>query len=141
MSLNAVFVGAIILLIAGSTLAQVYRCEGEDGEPVFSNLHCGGAATPVELGRDRVMEGVDLNKAPRQLKQLQKLPDIRRDVRKKKTPRMGFGDRMELRRLRIRAEGLRHDLKVPRGAASRRSLERDLRKTSRRIRELEQMRR
>lgn len=135
---------AALALLTSTALAQaVYRCEGDDGEPVFSNLHCGGAATPVELGGNRVMEGsVDLNKAQRQLKQVQNLPEIRREARKKRTSRrMGFGERMELRRLRIRAEGLRRDLRVPRSETSRGSLERELRDVSRRIRKLEQMER
>lgn len=133
-------VAAVVLLAAAGTMANtgVFRCEGEHGEPVFSNLHCGGGAIPVELGRDRVMAGsASLREARDQLQRVQRLPAPERDVRPRRGGgRPGFGERMELRRLEIRADGLRRDLMTPRGRQAREELERELRAVTERIRQL-----
>lgn len=128
----------LFLSVATPLLAQsIFRCEGDQGEPVFSNVHCGGPASPVELGRDGVMDGsASMGSAHAQLERLRQLPEVGREKRRRGSRRMGFGERMELRKLQIRADGLRRDLLSPRGARARAELQRELRKASKRIEEL-----
>lgn len=138
-------ISLLLCLVVGGLHAEViYQCEGAAGEPVFSNVHCGGGAQKVELGSPAVLGGAPpLAQTRRQIRALQSMPVTESGPRRRPSSRqgLGFGERMELRRLEIRADGLRRDLDGKgRSANSRQALKRELVETARRIRELRTLR-
>ena len=116
--------------------ADINMCRGTFGEPVYSDTGCGPTVDRVSLGRATVFDGDDMaSRARQQRRRLQSLaPDapahrhhaVRRGLR--------FSEKAEMRGLRIRVEGLRHDLSHVYSDQRRRTLTSQLKAAEKRLR-------
>ena len=138
----------ITVLLALSPLMPLgadtlYRCQGLDGVPLFANQPCDEHSEPLELPEIGVIgsddDGAELQ---RRVKAMARIAGVEQPKRKRgKSTGLSFGERMTLRQLEIRRDGLRRDV-GNQGLASpyRKSLADELAMVERRIRELEQRR-
>lgn len=120
----------------------IFQCAGAQGEPVFSNSACGVLQQEVKLGETGIIDGAVTRTLQERASAIRALPaEPSRKVPKKETGhipgRRSFGERVELRRLSIKEDGLVHDLRRALGGNARLSLQRSLEKTRRKIEALE----
>lgn len=115
---------AVLLLIASQAVGQVYRCDDENGNPIFSDRPCSDSATEIDLDVPEA-QGVDLGSGgdfsevynqnkerelDRKVVRLQEmLDDMQRDHDRKmemlqrEYNALGYEDRDQARRDRVRA--------------------------------------
>lgn len=138
----------ITTLLVLSSLTSVgaenlYRCQGADGVPLFANRPCDQHSEPLDLPEIGVIGSDDGGaELQRRVDAMARIAGIKQPKRKrKKSAGLSFGERMTLRQLEIRRDGLRRDI-GNQGLASpyRKSLADELVLVERRIRELENRR-
>ncbi|MCB1837416.1 MAG: DUF4124 domain-containing protein [Alcanivoracaceae bacterium] len=122
------FAALLLLLIAAPVSAEIFRCQGADGEPLFSNLPCASDAQLVQLREATIIDGGEgvLDRTRRQLKSLKSIPVPAAKKRQPGTSGPDFGDRMAMRRLEIEVDGLERDLRRARTAEKQRALREEL---------------
>lgn len=111
---------ALLMLMSVSANAEtVFRCDTEKGT-VFSQQPCGENARQIRVRPEGfVLPGSDIETAER-LDRLRALREARREAREEKAfnfpdhrrERLGYGERAELRRLRMRRDSLQRDLRT-----------------------------
>jgi hypothetical protein len=128
---------ALSLPAAADTL---YRCDGPDGVPLFANVPCGTNSTPVQLSEIGVI-GSDDGAASllRRTEAMARIAGIEPPAKRDDAPQgLSFGERMTLRQLEIRRDGLERDVRNRSLSSSyRTNLTKELALVNRRIRELE----
>jgi hypothetical protein len=138
----------LAVLLPLSSLAPLgadtlYRCQGLDGVPLFANQPCDEHSEPVDLPEIGVIGSDDGGaELQRRVNAMARITGIEPPKRKRgKSAGLSFGERMTLRQLEIRRDGLRRDI-GNQGLASpyRKSLADELALVERRIRELEKRR-
>lgn len=121
----------------------LYRCQGADGVPLFANRPCDQYSEPLDLPEIGVIGSDDGGaELQRQVDAMARIAGIKQPKRKRgKSTGLSFGERMTLRQLEIRRDGLRRDI-GNQGLASpyRKRLADELALVERRIRELEKRR-
>lgn len=136
----ALFVLSSLTPLGAETL---YRCEGADGVPLFANQPCDEYSEPLDLPEIGVIGSDDGGaELQRRVDAMARIAGIEQPKRKRgKSTGLSFGERMSLRQLEIRRDGLRRDI-GNQGLASayRKSLADELALVERRIRELEKRR-
>lgn len=118
----------LVLMIAAPAHAEIFRCQGVDGEPLFSNLPCANDAQLVQLREATIIDGGEgvLDRTRRQLKSLKSIPVPAAKKRQPGASGPDFGDRMAMRRLEIEVDGLERDLRRARTAEKQRALREEL---------------
>lgn len=138
----------IALLLVLSSLASLgadtlYRCHGADGVPLFANQPCDENSEPLDLPEIGVIGSDDAGaELQRRVDAMARIAGIEQPKRKRQqSTGLSFGERMTLRQLEIRRDGLRRDISNQ-GLASpyRKSLADELALVERRIRALEKRR-
>ena len=121
----------------------LYRCQGLNGVPLFANQPCDEHSEPLDLPEIGVIGSDDGGaELQRRVDAMARIAGIEPPKRKQgKSTGLSFGERMTLRHLEIRRDGLRRDI-GNQGLASpyRNSLAEELAQVERRIRELEKRR-
>jgi hypothetical protein len=137
------FVGALL----ASTVVQadtLYRCASTDGVPLFANRPCDENSEPLVLPEIGRIGSDDQGEALRQRTEaLARIAGIEPERRPSApaTSGLSFGERMTLRKLEIRRDGLRRDVSnTALTSAYRKALSDELALVNQRIRELEQRR-
>lgn len=132
----------MLALVHSSGAADaIYRCVDSNGATVFANAPCDSASTPLTLPPLGIIGsddgGASLNQ---RLRRLRAQPDPKSPAKRRggssKRP-LGFSERVTLRKLEIRRDGLEKDIK--KGALSddyRAALQDELRDVKRQLREL-----
>ena len=118
----------LVLMIAAPAHAEIFRCQGVDGEPLFSNLPCANDAQLVQLREATIIDGGEgvLDRTRRQLKSLKSIPVPAAKKRRADDGGPGFGDRMAMRQLEIEVDGLERDLRRARNPEKQRALREQL---------------
>ncbi|MCC1496189.1 hypothetical protein [Alcanivorax sp. 1008] len=122
----------------------LYRCPGPDGVPLFANQPCDEHSKPLELPEIGVIGsddgGVELRRRLHAMERIADLP-ARKERSTESSPGLTFGQRMALRQLEIRRDGLQRDVRNQALASSfRKSLSKELSLVKQRIRILEKQR-
>ncbi|MDF1628424.1 MAG: hypothetical protein P1U78_01400 [Alcanivoracaceae bacterium] len=122
----------------------LYRCQGMDGVPLFANRPCDSHSEPLELPEIGVIGsddgGVELQRRVDAMARIADAPAVKQRSAKS-SPGLTFGQRMTLRRLEIRRDGLQRDVGNQALASSfRKSLSKELSLVKQRIRTLEKQR-
>ena len=125
---------ALVLWAAPSLAGEViHRCDTAQG-PVFSDRPCGENSRKIKVMPEGfVLPGTERSAAA-QLERMRELrkqgtPEAKRQHRQD-SERLGYGERAELRRLRIRRDGLERDLRgAPRGSRRQERLQDELEDT------------
>lgn len=129
----------LLLLPPGAVGESVYRCDTEEGV-IFSGKPCGPDAREFSTSADGfVLPGTSRSDRDR-LEHLRALREGRDDdsTPESAPERLGYGERTELRRLRIRRDGLERDLRVsPKSSRRHQRAREQLQEVRARIRELE----
>ena len=101
----------LVLMIAAPAHAEIFRCQGVDGEPLFSNLPCASDAQLVQLREATIIDGGEgvLDRTRRQLKSLKSIPIPAAKKRRADDSGPGFGERMAMRQLEIEVDGLERE--------------------------------
>ena len=121
----------------------LYRCQSADGVPLFANRPCDEHSEPVELPEIGVIgsddDGAELK---RRVDAMARIAGIRQPKRKHgNSTGLSFGERMTLRQLEIRRDGLRRDIENQALTSPyRNSLGDELTLVEQRIRELQRRR-
>lgn len=121
----------------------LYRCQGTDGVPLFANQPCDEYSEPLDLPEIGVIGSDDGGaELQRQVDAMARIAGITPPKRKPgKSTGLSFGERMTLRQLEIRRDGLRRDVgNQALTSRYRKSLADELALVERRIRELEKRR-
>ncbi len=132
--------GLCLLIPVVLDAEPIYRCETAQGV-TFSQFPCAADAEPLHPTPEGfVLPGQELDDRER----LDKLRELRQRPGRKETPereqarRLGYSERAELRRLRIRRDSLERDLRnSPAGSRRQQRAREGLREVSARIDELE----
>lgn len=134
---------ALLLVLLGGTVCAeaIYQCGETDGVPLFSNAPCDPDSAPLPLPPLGIIGsddgGASLNQ---RLERIRAQPDpepVRRQRSKPAKRPLGFSERITLRKLEIRRDGLEKD--VRKGSLSedyRASLRRELNEVKRQLRAL-----
>ncbi|MBQ0753911.1 MAG: hypothetical protein KBT87_06140 [Gammaproteobacteria bacterium] len=115
---------------------SIYQCDGDNGEPVFSNSGCENNQRIIPLGEMSVIEGGSAQALRQQAKTVRDLPVQKSKPRKKLDKQQRtetFGQRVGLRKLTMRAEGLRRDLRRAVSGNARLTLKKELHEVERQI--------
>lgn len=142
MALVALMVVAPVVMAAEE---MIYQCDGDNGEPVFSNLRCETNQRIISLGEMSVIPASSAQSLRKQTKAVRALPgDTRLEKKLRRTAASSkeqqaktFGERVELRKLRMRAEGLRRDLRRAVSGNARIALKKALHDVERKLKQLE----
>lgn len=121
----------------------LYRCQGADGVPLFANQPCDEHSEPLDLPEIGVIGSDDGGaELQRRVDAMARIAGIKPAKRKSgKSTGLSFGERMTLRQLEIRRDGLRRDVgNQALTSPYRKSLTDELAMVERRIRELEKRR-
>jgi len=136
---------ALLTLLAIQTAGaqNLYRCDTPEGVPLFANVPCGPDSEPLDLPEIGQIGSDDDGEALRQ--RTEALARIAGIEPQRSAPvaskGLSFGERMTLRKLEIRRDGLQSDIKKRALTSSyRKSLNDELTLVNRRIRELENKR-
>jgi len=110
--------------MAAPVPAEIFRCQGADGEPLFSNLPCASDARLVQLREATIIDGGEgmLDRARRQLKSLKSIPVPAAKTRQADDSGPGFGERVAMRQLEIEVDGLERDLRRAHNPEKQRAL-------------------
>lgn len=132
------------LLATQVAVAQnLYRCETPEGVPLFANVPCGPDSEPLDLPEiGRIGSDDDGEALRRRTEALARMAGIepQRPV-PVASKGLSFGERMTLRKLEIRRDGLLSDInKRALTSSYRKSLSDELALVNRRIRELQSKR-
>ncbi len=135
----------ITVLLALSPLTPLgadtlYRCQGLDGVPLFANQPCDEHSEPLELPEIGLIGSDDGGtELQRRVDAMARIAGIEPAKRKPgKSTGLSFAERMTLRQLEIRRDGLRRDVgNQGRASPYRKNLADELRLVEKRIRELE----
>jgi len=133
-----------LLLIMQAVAAQsLYRCDTPEGIPLFANVPCGPDSEPLDLPEIGQIGSDDDGEALR--RRTEALARIAGIEPQRPAPvgskGLSFGERMTLRKLEIRRDGLLSDInKRALTSSYRKSLNDELVLVNRRIRELESKR-
>lgn len=138
---KGVLFGAALMLTVSASLSMagnvsIYQCDGDNGEPVFSNFGCENNPRIISLGEMSVVEGGSAKALRQQAKTVRDLPVQTPAKRKRSAPKpraQTFGERVELRKLTMRAEGLRRDLRRAVSGGARLTLKKELHDVERKI--------
>jgi hypothetical protein len=137
----------LFFTMLASTLVQadtLYRCASTDGVPLFANRPCDENSEPLVLPEIGRIGSDDQGEALRlRAEALAKIAGIEPDRRSAAPAPSGlsFGERMTLRKLEIRRDGLRRDVSnTALTSAYRKALSDELTLVNQRIRELERRR-
>lgn len=138
------FLSALILvfcLASGDLVAgDIYKCEHQ-GTVMYSHVPCEPGAQPIDLPElGRLGSGADFEALRHRVDALKQVdaPAAARTPVSGRRRGLTFGERNELRKLQIRADGLRRDLtNWHRHSSYRGSLEAELDTVEDRIRQLE----
>ena len=132
-----------LLPVAPLGADTLYRCQSADGVPLFANQPCDDYSEPLDLPEIGVIGSDDGGaELQRRVDAMARIAGIEQPKRQRgKSSGLSFGERMTLRQLEIRRDGLRRDISNQ-GQASpyRKSLAEELALVERRIRELEKRR-
>lgn len=122
------FAALLLLLIAAPVTAEIFRCQGADGEPLFSNLPCANDAQLVQLREATIIDGGEgvLDRTRRQLKSLKAIPVPAANKRRADNSGPDFGERVAMRQLEIEVDGLERDLRRARNPEKQRALREEL---------------
>ncbi|MFN3713521.1 MAG: hypothetical protein ACK4SX_07680 [Alcanivoracaceae bacterium] len=135
---------AIAVLATVANADTLYRCASADGVPLFANRPCDEHSEPLVLPEIGRIGSDDQGEALRQRTEaLAKIAGIEPERRTTAPPPTGlsFGERMTLRKLEIRRDGLRRDVSnTALTSAYRKALSDELALVNQRIRELERRR-
>ena len=143
--MNQLTLAPVLLFLSLPLLADtLYRCDGPDGVPLFANVPCDEHSKPLELpeigriGSDD--DGALLRQRTAAMARIAGIPvESRRSA--KTSSGLTFGQRMTLRKLEIRRDGLQRDVANRALTSSfRKSLSDELSLVKQRIRELEKQR-
>lgn len=125
----------------------IYQCESENGELIFSNMRCDGTQRVIALGEPSIISGSSAQGLTTQAKAIKDLPgDVESiDLRKRQRTNAAataptFSQRVALRKLTMRAEGLRRDLRRAVSGGSRLTLKKQLNDVERQIRQQKRLR-
>lgn len=135
---------ALLFLSLPLAADTLYRCEGSDGVPLFANLPCDENSQPLELpeiGRIGSDDGGALLR--QRTEAMARIANVPAATGAKAKPSSGltFGQRMTLRKLEIRRDGLQRDVRNKALSPSfRKALNTELSLVKQRIRKLEQQR-
>lgn len=129
---------ALLLLIAAPAKAEIFRCQGADGEPLFSNLPCASDAQLVQLREATIIDGGEgvLDRARRQLKSLKSIPVPAAKTRQGDDSGPGFGERVAMRQLEIEVDGLERDLRRAHNPEKQRALRKQLKEARNELKSL-----
>lgn len=133
----------LLLLSLPLPADTLYRCTGTNGEPLFANVPCDEDSEPLvlpEIGRIGSDDGGALLR--QRSEALARIADATAPSgRAAKSPGLTFGQRMTLRQLEIRRDGLQRDVGNQALTSSfRKALREELALVKQRIRELEKQR-
>lgn len=119
----------------------LYRCDGPDGVPLFANAPCDEQAEPLELPEiGRIGSDDDGRLLRQRANALSRMGGVKADKPNTRSVSTGltFSERMTLRRLEIRRDGLQKDVRNHSlSPAFRKDLREELRKVNRQISQLE----
>jgi hypothetical protein len=121
----------------------IYQCDGKNGEPVFSNSGCDNNPRIISLGEPSIIEGSSAQALRQQAKAVRDLPVEKRAKTNASAARRKvetFAGRVELRKLTMRAEGLRRDLRRAVSGGARLTLKKELHDVERQLKQLRQSR-
>ena len=133
----------VLLPLAPLGADTLYRCQGAGGVPLFSNHPCDDSSEPLELPEIGVIGSDDGGaELQRRVAAMERIAGVKPPKRKSgKSTGLSFGERMALRQLEIRRDGLRRDVgNQALTSRYRKSLADELALVERRIRELEKRR-
>ena len=138
----------VMVLLTLSSLTPLgadtlYRCEGLNGVPLFANQPCDENSEPLDLPEIGVIGSDDGGaELQRRVDAMARIAGLEPAKRKRgKSTGLSFGERMTLRQLEIRRDGLRRDIGNQELASRyRKSPAGELALVERRIRELEKRR-
>ena len=138
-------IAALLALSAYTPLEAdtLYRCQGAEGEPLFANQPCDDHSKPLELPDIGVIGSDDGGaELQRRVDAMARIAGVEPPKRKRgRSTGLSFGERMTLRQLEIRRDGLRRDVgNQALTSPYRKSLADELALVERRIRELEKRR-
>lgn len=142
--MNLLLLAPALLLSLPLAADTLYRCDGPDGVPLFANVPCDEHSQPLELpeiGRIGSDDGGALLR--QRTEAMARIADIPATGQGSAKPSSGltFGQRMTLRKLEIRRDGLQRDVRNQALTSSfRKSLRDELALVKQRIRELEKQR-
>lgn len=119
----------------------LYRCDGADGVPLFANEPCDEQAEPLVLPEiGRIGSDDDGRLLRQRANALSRMGGVKADKPNTRPASAGltFSERMTLRRLEIRRDGLQKDVRNHLlSPAFRKDLREELRKVNRQISQLE----
>lgn len=142
--LAAAMAGLLSILtpsIGVSGNSAIYQCDGKSGEPVFSNAGCENNPRIISLGEPSIIEGSPADVLRQQAKAIRALPvETRAKNKTSVTKAETFAGRVELRKLTMRAEGLRRDLRRAVSGGARLTLKKELLEVERQLKQLKQSR-
>lgn len=142
--MNLLLLAPALLLSLPLAADTLYRCDGPDGVPLFANVPCDEHSQPLELpeiGRIGSDDGGALLR--QRTEAMARIADIPATGQgsAKSSSGLTFGQRMTLRKLEIRRDGLQRDVRNQALTSSfRKSLRDELALVKQRIRELEKQR-
>ena len=142
--MNLLLLAPALLLSLPLAADTLYRCDGPDGVPLFANVPCDEHSQPLELpeiGRIGSDDGGALLR--QRTEAMARIADIPATGQgsAKSSSGLTFGQRMTLRKLEIRRDGLQRDVRNQALTSSfRKSLRDELSLVKQRIRELEKQR-
>lgn len=142
--MNLLLLAPALLLSLPLAADTLYRCDGPDGVPLFANVPCDEHSQPLELpeiGRIGSDDGgVLLRQRTEAMARIADIPATGQGSAKSSSG-LTFGQRMTLRKLEIRRDGLQRDVRNQALTSSfRKSLRDELALVKQRIRELEKQR-
>ena len=143
--MNQLTLAPVLLFLSLPLLADtLYRCDGPDGVPLFANVPCDEHSKPLELPEiGRIGSDDDGALLRQRTAAMARIADIPVESRRsaKTSSGLTFGQRMTLRKLEIRRDGLQRDVANRALTSSfRKSLSDELSLVKQRIRELEKQR-
>ena len=133
---------ALLLLPAEGRAGDIYKCALEEGV-LYSHIPCEPGAQPIDLpALGRLGSPDDFQALRSRVDELQRLPESSAAPARGRLSGRGrglsYGERNELKKLRIRADGLRRDLgNWHRHSSYRTSLEAELDQVEARMQRLE----
>ena len=145
MVFQRIVLSAVCLLMPAFIQAEVlYRCEGPGGVPLFANIPCNEHSEPLQLPEIGVIgsddKGAELQRRTAAMAAMAGIDPAPKSPGSASAG-LSFGERMALRQLEIRRDGLRRDVgNQALTSPYRKSLASELRLVEKRIRELEKRR-
>ena len=138
------FIPALLFISTSLAADTLYRCDGADGVPLFANVPCDEHSLPLqlpEIGRIGSDDGgVLLRQRTEAMARIAEIPATGQGAAPSSSG-LTFGQRMTLRQLEIRRDGLQRDVRNQALTPSfRKTLGDELALVKQRIRELEKQR-